>query len=87
VVLARQSVTLDRLSAGRLVLGVGSGGGPFEYEYCGDEADPAARGTMLDEHLDLLARLWTGEPVHHEGRYYRTAGPDWSAVCYPPPVQ
>jgi hypothetical protein len=25
--------------------------------------------------------------VHHDGRYYRTAGPDWSALCYPPPVQ
>jgi alkanesulfonate monooxygenase SsuD/methylene tetrahydromethanopterin reductase-like flavin-dependent oxidoreductase (luciferase family) len=87
VVLARQSVTLDRLSHGRLVLGVGSGGGPFEWDYCGDEADQASRGAMLDEHLELLVRLWSGKPVHHEGRYYRTAGPDWSAVCYPPPVQ
>lgn len=87
VVLARQSVSLDRLSHGRLVLGVGSGGGRFEWDYCGDEPDPAVRGAMLDEHLELLARLWSGEPVHHEGRFYRTAGPDWAAVCYPPPVQ
>ena len=87
VVVARQTATLDRLSGGRLVLGVGSGAFPFEFEYCGDEADARTRGDMLDEHLDLLARLWTGEPVHHEGRHYRTAGPDWSAVCYPPPLQ
>ena len=87
VVVARQTATLDRLTGGRLVLGVGSGTGPWEWDYCGEEADPAARGAMLDEHLELLDRLWTGKPVRHEGRYYRVAGPDWSAVCYPPPIQ
>jgi alkanesulfonate monooxygenase SsuD/methylene tetrahydromethanopterin reductase-like flavin-dependent oxidoreductase (luciferase family) len=87
VVVARQTVTLDRLSGGRLVLGVGSGAFPFEFEYCGDEPDPAVRGEMLDEHLDLLTRLWTGEPVRHEGRHYRVAGPQWSGVCFPPPLQ
>jgi len=87
VVLARQTVSLDRLSQGRLVLGVGSGGGPFEWDYCGEQADPIVRGAMLDEHLDLLVRLWSGEPVRHEGRHYRTAGPDWAARCYPPPIQ
>lgn len=87
IVVARQSVTLDRLSGGRLTLGVGTGGGPFEWDYCGEQTDPVTRGDMLDEHLELLERLWTGEPVRHEGRHYRAAGPDWSAVCYPPPVQ
>ncbi|HST47963.1 LLM class flavin-dependent oxidoreductase [Jatrophihabitans sp.] len=87
LVVARQSVTLDRLSHGRLVLGVGTGAGPYEWDYCGEQADPAVRGDMLDEHLEVLARLWTGEPVRHQGRHYRAAGPDWSAVCYPPPVQ
>ncbi len=87
IVVARQSVTLDRLSGGRLVLGVGIGGGPFEWDYCGEQADAVTRGDMLDEHLELLELLWTGEPVQHEGRHYRVAGPDWSAVCYPPPLQ
>ena len=87
IVVARQSVTLDRLSHGRLILGVGIGGGPFEWDYCGEQTDLATRGDMLDEHLELLERLWTGEPVRHEGRHYRTAGPDWSAICYPPPMQ
>jgi alkanesulfonate monooxygenase SsuD/methylene tetrahydromethanopterin reductase-like flavin-dependent oxidoreductase (luciferase family) len=87
VVVARQTATLDHLSGGRLVLGVGIGAGPWEWDYCGEETDPAARGAMLDEHLELLDRLWTGEPVRHEGRYYRVAGPEWSALCYPPPVQ
>jgi alkanesulfonate monooxygenase SsuD/methylene tetrahydromethanopterin reductase-like flavin-dependent oxidoreductase (luciferase family) len=87
VVVARQTATLDRLSGGRLVLGVGTGVGPWEWDYCGEESDPAVRGAMLDEHLELLNRLWTGEPVRHEGRFYRVAGPEWSALCYPPPVQ
>jgi alkanesulfonate monooxygenase SsuD/methylene tetrahydromethanopterin reductase-like flavin-dependent oxidoreductase (luciferase family) len=87
VVVARQTATLDRLSGGRLTLGVGTGAFPFEFEYVGEEADHRTRGDMLDEHLDLLDRLWTGEPVHHEGRFYRTAGPEWSAICYPPPLQ
>ena len=87
VVVARQTVTLDHLSGGRLTLGVGTGAFPFEWDYVGEEADHRARGEMLDEHLELLDRLWTGEPVHHEGRHYRTAGPGWSAICYPPPLQ
>ncbi len=87
VVVARQTVTLDRLSGGRLTLGVGTGAFPFEWDYVGEEADHRVRGEMLDEHLELLDRLWTGEPVHHEGRHYRTAGPEWSAICYPPPLQ
>jgi alkanesulfonate monooxygenase SsuD/methylene tetrahydromethanopterin reductase-like flavin-dependent oxidoreductase (luciferase family) len=87
LVVARQTATLDRLSGGRLVLGVGTGAGPFEWDYCGEAADPAVRGDMLDEHLDLLDRLWTGEPVRHEGRHYRVAGPDWAGVCFPPPLQ
>lgn len=87
VVVARQTATLDRLSGGRLTLGVGTGAFPFEWDYLGEERDHRVRGEMLDEHLHLLDRLWTGEDVHHEGRFYRTAGPDWSARCYPPPVQ
>lgn len=87
LVVARQTVTLDRLSGGRLVLGVGTGGGPFEWEYCGEEPHPVVRGAMLDEHLELLDRLWTGRPVRHEGRHYRVSGPEWQGVCHPPPLQ
>jgi alkanesulfonate monooxygenase SsuD/methylene tetrahydromethanopterin reductase-like flavin-dependent oxidoreductase (luciferase family) len=87
VVVARQTATLDRLSGGRLILGVGSGAFPFEWDYCGEEPDARIRGEMLDEHLDLLNRLWTGEQVRHEGPHYRLAGPEWGAICYPPPLQ
>src|SRR5829696_6828012 len=87
VVVARQTATLDRLSGGRLTLGVGTGAFPYEWDYLGEERNHRTRGEMLDEHLGLLDRLWSGEPVHHEGPFYRAAGPDWSARCYPSPLQ
>ena len=87
LVVARQTASLDRLSGGRLILGVGSGAGPFEWEYCGEQPDPRVRGAMLDEHLDLVTQLWTGDPVHFEGEHYRMSGPQWSGICYPPPQQ
>jgi alkanesulfonate monooxygenase SsuD/methylene tetrahydromethanopterin reductase-like flavin-dependent oxidoreductase (luciferase family) len=74
VKLARETVSLDQLSNGRLVLGVGIGAGPWEWDYLGEETDLVTRGAMLDEGLDLLTKLWTGEPVLHEGRFYRYRG-------------
>jgi hypothetical protein len=88
VTVARQVVTLDRLSRGRVTLGVGIGAMPFEWEYSGEEPDLVVRGDMLDESLEVLSRLWTAEPVRHEGAHYRLAGADgWAAVHHPPPVQ
>lgn len=88
--LARETVTLDRLSGGRAVLGVGMGGFPYEWDFLGEETDPATRGRMLDEHLDLLDRLWSGEQVEHRGEHYRVAGTaeqPFSVVIDPRPVQ
>jgi len=86
VVVARQTVTLDRLSGGRLVLGVGVGAFPYEWEYCGEEPDQRVRGDMLDEHLEVLDALWSGRPVRHRGTHYRLDGPDFAALCHPPPL-
>jgi alkanesulfonate monooxygenase SsuD/methylene tetrahydromethanopterin reductase-like flavin-dependent oxidoreductase (luciferase family) len=72
--LAREIVTLDHLSNGRLIFGVGIGVGPWEWDYLREETDLRTRGDMLDEGLDLLARLWTGEPVVHHGRFYDYRG-------------
>ncbi|MFF7566253.1 LLM class flavin-dependent oxidoreductase [Streptomyces pseudovenezuelae] len=69
---ARESTTLDRLSEGRLTLGVGLGSDRFagELSRTGEELDARRRGRMLDESLDVLAAAWSGEPVRHRGEHY-----------------
>ncbi len=66
--LARETVTLQRLSRGRLVLGVGLGSDSAgEFTRFGEIADDALRGRRLDEGLELLKSLWSGEEVNHSG--------------------
>ncbi len=74
--LARETATLDRLSGGRLTLGVGLGSDRYGQEFSGpgDETDDRRRGEMLDESLEILAAAWSGEPVHHHGEHYTVDG-------------
>jgi alkanesulfonate monooxygenase SsuD/methylene tetrahydromethanopterin reductase-like flavin-dependent oxidoreductase (luciferase family) len=81
--LARETTTVDQLSGGRFVFGVGSGEGAPEYDNMGENTVHRERGAMLDEALDLITRLWTGEPVDHRGTYYTVEG----ARFVPTPVQ
>jgi alkanesulfonate monooxygenase SsuD/methylene tetrahydromethanopterin reductase-like flavin-dependent oxidoreductase (luciferase family) len=69
---ARETATLDRLSDGRLTLGVGLGSDEFagEYSITGEELDDRKRAGMLDEALGILQAAWTGEPVQHRGEHY-----------------
>jgi alkanesulfonate monooxygenase SsuD/methylene tetrahydromethanopterin reductase-like flavin-dependent oxidoreductase (luciferase family) len=82
--LARETVTLDRLSGGRLVLGVGLGSsvtGEFDPDRFGEEGDPKARAKLLDDGLDRLLAYWDGEfeprPVQ------RPRIPIWVAARWP----
>jgi alkanesulfonate monooxygenase SsuD/methylene tetrahydromethanopterin reductase-like flavin-dependent oxidoreductase (luciferase family) len=76
VKVARETATLDRLSGGRLTLGVGLGSDRFgsEYSITGEELDERRRARMLDESLEILAAAWSGEPVHHRGEHYTVDG-------------
>jgi probable F420-dependent oxidoreductase len=67
---AKTTATLDRLSGGRLVLGVGLGGEfPPEWEAVG--VPVSERASRAEEAIPLLRRLWSEERVAHEGRHFR----------------
>jgi alkanesulfonate monooxygenase SsuD/methylene tetrahydromethanopterin reductase-like flavin-dependent oxidoreductase (luciferase family) len=68
--LARETVTLDHLSNGRLTLGVGLGV-PEDYDPFGEESDAKVRAAKLDEGLEILTGLWKGQPFEHHGRAYQ----------------
>ena len=59
---ARETATLDRLSRGRLVLGVGLGHPAEEYTTFGENGDPHVLAARTDEALRVLTGLWSGEP-------------------------
>ena len=76
VKVARETATLDRLSGGRLTLGVGLGSDRFasELSITGEELDDRRRARMLDESLEILVAAWSGAPVHHRGEHYTVDG-------------
>ena len=82
--LARETVTLDRLSGGRLVLGVGLGSartGEFDPERFGEEGDPRARARLLDDGLERLTSYWAGEFEPRALQHPRI--PVWVAATWP----
>jgi probable F420-dependent oxidoreductase len=81
VLVAKQAASLDRLSGGRLRLGIGVGKDPVEYEALG--ADFTNRGARCEEQMGLLNRLWTEETVSFEGRWHKIS----DAGINPLPIQ
>jgi len=80
---ARETVTLDVLSGGRLIVGAGLGSLPAEFTAFGENADPRVRAARLDESLHLLDALWTGQPVTFHGEYLTAT----DVTMLPRPVQ
>ncbi len=72
---AAQAVSIDHLSCGRLILGVGSGN-PADPDFTatGDAATPRVLAERLDESLMIISALWSGEPVTFTGRHFRVDG-------------
>lgn len=70
--LARETLSIDRLSGGRLILGVGLGSPEqWEYGFFGEETDNRIRAEKLDEGLEILLGLWSGELFGFQGKHYR----------------
>jgi probable F420-dependent oxidoreductase len=79
---AKQVSTLDHLTEGRFIFGVGVGGEfPKEYEACGVPLNE--RGARLSESLTIMRKLWSGEPVSHAGKFFNFEG----VKMQPPPRQ
>ena len=67
LLLANQAATLDVVSGGRLILGIGTGWNPAEFDALGVPA--RERGARTDDHLAAAKALWTQRPAEYEGRF------------------
>jgi alkanesulfonate monooxygenase SsuD/methylene tetrahydromethanopterin reductase-like flavin-dependent oxidoreductase (luciferase family) len=81
-VLAKQIATLDQISNGRVIAGLGAGWFPPEFEQTGCEF-PGTRERLraLEEMVEILKRMWTDEKASFEGRYFSIH----DALCEPKP--
>jgi alkanesulfonate monooxygenase SsuD/methylene tetrahydromethanopterin reductase-like flavin-dependent oxidoreductase (luciferase family) len=88
-IVARQATAIDQLSDGRMVLGAGLGDvgdhvvRDASFTHFGESLDAATRAGMLDEALDIIAGLWTGEPFGFDGAHFRIS----KVTFLPVPVQ
>jgi len=82
--LAKMAATLDAISGGRLILGLGTGWHEGEFKAYGYPYEgAAARVGRLDEAAQIIKRMWTEEAPSFQGRYYHIE----EAYCSPKPVQ
>jgi probable F420-dependent oxidoreductase len=72
LVVAKMAATLDVLSGGRLILGVGAGNAPDEFAALG--VDSRTRGRRTDEYLEAMVALWTQVPASYEGEFVSFEG-------------
>ncbi len=79
---ARETVTLDHLSGGRLVLPVGLGA-VETFGAVGEATDRKVRAQLLDESLEILTGLWSAKPFSYQGQHYQIG----EMTFLPPPVQ
>lgn len=79
---AKETATLDRISGGRLVVGVGLGE-PKDSEPFGELTPPKVTAARLDEALTIVEKLWSGEPTTFRGEHFELT----DAVLLPRPVQ
>jgi probable F420-dependent oxidoreductase len=78
---AKETASIDLISGGRFVFGVGAGWNIEELRDHG--TDPKTRGALLDERIEAIKALWTAEPAEYHGKYV-DFGPSYSR---PKPVR
>ncbi|MDT7768534.1 MAG: hypothetical protein QOI30_1534, partial [Mycobacterium sp.] len=78
---AKEAASIDLISGGRFVFGVGAGWNIEELRDHG--TDPKTRGALLDERIEAIKALWTAEPAEYHGKYV-DFGPSYSR---PKPVR
>lgn len=81
IVTAKEAASIDLISGGRFVFGVGAGWNIEELRHHG--TDPKTRGALLDERIEAIKALWTDEPAEYHGRYVDFD----SSYSRPKPVQ
>ena len=70
---ALQVASLDQLSGGRFLFGVGVGG-ERGADFTLNGISPRDRGALMDECLEVMTGLWSGDAINHEGRFYKVSG-------------
>jgi len=82
--LAKMASTLDHISGGRLIFGIGAGYNELEYVMYGVPfPKPSVRIRQLEEAIQIIKMMWTEERPTFTGRYYSIR----DAICNPKPVQ
>jgi len=78
--LAGQVATVDRLSSGRVTLSVGLGALDSGFAAFGEVCDRRTRAELMDEALEIMTRLWTGQPASFSGRHYTVTPCDFPTI-------
>ena len=67
IITAKETASIDLISGGRFVFGVGAGWNIEELRDHG--TDPKTRGALLDERIEAIKALWTADPAEYHGKY------------------
>jgi probable F420-dependent oxidoreductase len=81
IITAKETASIDLISGGRFVFGVGAGWNIEELRHHG--TDPKTRGALLDERIEAIKALWTDEPAEYHGKFVDFD----SSYLRPKPVQ
>lgn len=87
--LASEAASLDKLSNGRVILGVGLGAVDSGFEAFGEITERRTRAELVDEGLDIMTGLWRGLPFKYDGKHYKVDvnKKTFPMSAPPPPVQ